>query len=317
MNNSQTLVSIGMPVYNGDLFLEKAIDAILKQTYQNFELIISDNASSDRTSEICLTYADRDARIRYFRNEINIGAAGNYNRVFELAKGEYFKWAAHDDWCAPEYLEKCIEVLDREPSVVLCYAKAYLVKEQENNLSIYTEDDLNIRSDRPHQRLFKLLETYGWNHVPQVFGVIRTEVLRKTVLIGNYPHADRVLLAELAILGEFCELSDRLFYRRVHPKISQWANNTDESLATWYDTKKKNQLVMPQWRRYSEYFQIVKRARLSWSEKVFCYLQLWRRLLISPGVKTRLTGIFRELGKLFNVVSDKLDRRKQVNSTQV
>jgi glycosyltransferase involved in cell wall biosynthesis len=302
MKSSQVLVSIGMPVYNGDLFLEKAIDAILAQTYVDFELIISDNASTDRTQEICLTYADRNSRIRYYRNETNIGAAGNYNRVFELARGEYFKWAAHDDWCAPEYLEQCLKVLEKEPSVVLCYAKAYLVKEQENNLSIYTEDDLNIRSSKPHQRLFKLLETYGWNHVPQVFGVVRTEVLKNTLLIGKYPHADRVLLAELAILGEFYELDDRLFYRRVHPKISQWANNTDESLATWYDTKKKNKLVMPQWRRYSEYFQIVNRTQLNWFNKGLCYLQLCRRLIISPGVKTRLTGMIKESLKLFNLI---------------
>jgi glycosyltransferase involved in cell wall biosynthesis len=299
MKNNTPLISIGMPVYNGDLYLEKAIDAILKQTFTDFELIISDNASSDRTSEICLNYADRDSRIRYYRNETNLGAAKNYNRVFELARGEYFKWAAHDDWCAPEYLEKCLEILQKEPSVILCYTKAYLVKEQENNLSIYTEDDLNIRSSKPHERLYKLLDTYGWNHVPQVFGLMRTDVLKKTLLIANYPHADRVLLAELALLGEFCELSDRLFYRRVHPKISQWANATDETLANWYDTKKKDKLVMAQWRRYFEYFHIIDRTELGWIEKVFCYLQLCRRLLLSPGLKTRLKGMTKELFKAF------------------
>jgi glycosyltransferase involved in cell wall biosynthesis len=299
MKNNTPLISIGMPVYNGDLYLEKAIDAILQQTFTDFELIISDNASSDRTSKICLNYADRDSRIRYYRNETNLGAAKNYNRVFELARGEYFKWAAHDDWCAPEYLEKCLEILQRESSIILCYTKAYLVKEQENNLSIYTEDDLNIRASKPHERLYKLLDTYGWNHVPQVFGLMRTDVLKKTLLIANYPHADRVLLAELALLGEFCELPDRLFYRRVHPTISQWANATDETLATWYDTKKKDKLIMAQWRRYSEYFHIIDRTELDWIEKVFCYVQLCRRLLLTPGLKTRIQGMTKELFKAF------------------
>ena len=97
-------VSIGLPVYNGENFLEFALDSILGQTFQDFELIISDNASTDATESICRRYAAKDSRIRYYRNPNNQGAAQNYNRVFALARGEYFKWAAHDDVCKPNYL---------------------------------------------------------------------------------------------------------------------------------------------------------------------------------------------------------------------
>ena len=97
-------VSIGLPVYNGELFLENALDSILSQTYSDFELIISDNASDDKTEEICRSYAARDKRVRYSRNAHNLGAAPNYNRVYHLARGRYFKWASHDDVLAPEFL---------------------------------------------------------------------------------------------------------------------------------------------------------------------------------------------------------------------
>jgi len=85
------IISIGMPVYNGQAFIESAIKSILEQTFEDFELILSDNASNDKTQEICLDYKQQDNRIRYFRNEVNLGAAQNYNRVFELSKGKYFK----------------------------------------------------------------------------------------------------------------------------------------------------------------------------------------------------------------------------------
>ena len=112
MLNNKPRVSIGMPVFNGENYLAEALDSLLTQTFSDFELIISDNASTDKTEEICRAYAVRDQRIRYFRNQENLGASRNYNRVFELSSGEYFKWAAHDDLCAPEFLGRCVDVLD-------------------------------------------------------------------------------------------------------------------------------------------------------------------------------------------------------------
>ena len=91
-------ISIGMPVYNGEQFLAGALDSVLTQDFEDFELIISDNASEDGTQKICLDYAARDRRIRYYRNEMNIGGSRNHSRVFELSAAEYFKWAHYDDW---------------------------------------------------------------------------------------------------------------------------------------------------------------------------------------------------------------------------
>ena len=101
-------VTIGLPVYNGETYLEETLDSILNQTYTEFELIISDNGSSDGTRLICEEYAAKDDRIKYYRSVKNLGAAPNYNRAFELSSGEYFKWADYDDPLAPEFLSKCV-----------------------------------------------------------------------------------------------------------------------------------------------------------------------------------------------------------------
>nr|MDJ0569288.1 glycosyltransferase family 2 protein [Pleurocapsa sp. MO_192.B19] len=132
MNQNQPLVSIGMPVYNGERYLENALNSILAQTFRDFELIISDNGSTDKTEEICRQYANVDRRIRYFRNEQNLGAGWNFDRVAQLATGKYFKWACHDDLCALEFLQRCIEILEQAPNIVLAYPKTLIIDEHES-----------------------------------------------------------------------------------------------------------------------------------------------------------------------------------------
>src|SRR5680860_1035425 len=131
-------VSVGMPVYNGEKYVGAALECLLSQTLTDFELIISDNASTDRTESICRSYAARDSRVRYFRNEQNTGGTANFNRVLELASSEYFKWACHDDLHAPTYLEQCAGILDRNPSFVLCHSKTRHI--DSNGVSLNLED---------------------------------------------------------------------------------------------------------------------------------------------------------------------------------
>src|ERR1700761_38911 len=107
--NSKPLLSIGLFVYNGERYIREAIDSFLSQTFTDFELIISDNASTDATEQICLDYAAKDSRVRYSRNPRNMGAGWNVRRVAELATGKYFRWAACDDRCEPDLLRTCVE----------------------------------------------------------------------------------------------------------------------------------------------------------------------------------------------------------------
>ena len=282
MTSNKPCLTIGLPVYNGEQFLEESLNSLLAQTLPDFELIISDNGSTDRTEEICQAYAAKEQRIRYYRSEQNYGAAWNYNRLVQLSVGKYFKWASHDDLCAPEYLERCLEVLESQPSVVLCYANTTFIDEQGNFLENYTED-FHLDSPKPHQRYQKyhrrFLAKYKCN---PVFGVIRSSALRMTKLIGTYEGSDIILLAELALLGEFYEIPEYLFFRRDHPKMSLRANPTAEELAIWFDPANRGKLQLPMWRLLWEHFLAIYRTKLSWDEKFYCYLHLriflkWKR----------------------------------------
>jgi glycosyltransferase involved in cell wall biosynthesis len=196
-------VSIGMPVYNGERFLAEAIESILAQTFTDFELIISDNGSTDSTPAICERYARLDSRIRYYRNEVNLGAAPNFNRAFHLAQGEYFKWAAHDDICLPQYLERCVETLDADAQAVLCYPRTWGINADGTRDEQFTArldtSSLRVESPRPHLRFSDMIHRYHLCH--QVFGLFRRQVLARTPLIQPYTGSDRVLLAVVALYG--------------------------------------------------------------------------------------------------------------------
>lgn len=274
MVNNKPRVSVGLLVYNGELFLKEAIDSILAQTFKDFELVISDNGSTDRTEEICRTYAAKDERIRYYRNEQNLGAGWNFNRVFELSRGEYFRWACHDDVCAPEVLERCIEVLDRNPAVVLCYPKTIIINEHGEQVEKYF-DGFHLQSSKPHERFqrYHNLVRYGHGCHP-LYGVIRANILKTTSLIGSYPSSDLVLLGELTLHGEFYEVPEYLFFKRDHPHSSVRAHHAFRKRIAWYDPAKKGQLHLTRWKWLSEYLAAIRRVEMSWDEKTRCYIQV-------------------------------------------
>ena len=274
-------VSVGLPVYNGEKFLQEAIDSILSQTYRDFELVISDNASTDRTREICEQAAARDSRVRYIRNDVNVGAAKNYNNVVDVATGIYFKWAAHDDVCAPEFLQQCVSALDGDPSLVLTYPKMVDIDDEGTHLP-----ERNIshipRSERgayptPHQRFRRLIRTdYTCE---EVFGVIRVDILRKTQLILSYTDSDRTLLAELALYGRFFEVPEVLFYHRMHKGMSTQMFTGWQERTAWFDPSKQGRMVFPLWRQCAEYFKAIVRAPLGRGERLLCCLPMgiWLR----------------------------------------
>jgi glycosyltransferase involved in cell wall biosynthesis len=267
-------VSIGMPVFNGGSFIRKAIESILAQTFSDVELIISDNASDDETESICRELAAADARIRYYRNDENIGAARNYNKVYHLSRGEYFKWAAHDDECHPEFVSRCVDFLDRAPgSVVMVYPLAELI--DEHGVTIETPlDRIETCDPRPHRRLVRVL--WSLNMCDPIFGMIRSDCLRRTKLIGPFFGADYVLLGELAMLGEIRELNEVLFRLRAHSRRSMKANRGARARAAWYDpSAARKMFVMPGWERMVwEMLKSTRHPLIPAAEKVRCCLAI-------------------------------------------
>jgi hypothetical protein len=280
-------LSIGLPVFNGENYLRAALESILAQTYCDFELIISDNASSDATESIAREFAARDPRVRYFRNPVNRGAAFNYNRTFELSRGELYKQAAHDDLIAPTFLERCVEALDRDPGVVLAYTRSSCVDENGALITPY-EHVLELDQASPSERWLAYFRRFtdrtpernrGSNPVCNpIFGVVRSAVYAKTPLVAPYLGSDKVLLAEFALHGKFFEVPEDLFTITCHRGAS-WATGNILDIAAWFDPASAKSLgaYLPRTRHLAEYAKAIERARLPLAEKARCYatLRLW------------------------------------------
>ncbi|HUJ09600.1 MAG TPA: glycosyltransferase family 2 protein [Verrucomicrobiae bacterium] len=285
MKASRPRVSIGLPVYNGERYLEVALQSLLTQTFQDFEIIISDNASTDRTAEICGRYAVQDRRIRYYRNAENLGAAPNFNRTVGLAAGDYFQWACHDDVWLPTCLECCVAVLDRDPSVVLCHTLTRIIDDKGAAIKDFKHHPVKPTAGPAPQADARASEErfnrmiYEVGCYP-VFGLIRLQALRQTRCIESYAHGDGVLLARLALLGRFHEIPEYLFLNRDHSNRSaRVAQPQYHTYAAWFDSKKRGQISLPYWRMWLGYLQAVWETPLSLRSRLGCYFHLlnWMR----------------------------------------
>jgi glycosyltransferase involved in cell wall biosynthesis len=216
------VLSIGVPVYNDAEHIGHALQSLLDQDFRDYELVVSDNCSTDGTLEICQEFARRDSRIRLVRHNVNRGLAYNWNFLAENAQGRYFKWACSNDYCGSRFLSTCINALDSDQRAVLAYTRAFILANEDDSKTdvyetLYGEDRLVLSSD-PATR-FLSARRYGMlNNALQ--GVMRLEKLRQTRLLRTYPHGDWPLMCELAVRGKFVRLEERLFYRRMSVKTS-------------------------------------------------------------------------------------------------
>ena len=211
-------VSLGLPVFNGGRMLVQAIESILAQTWGDFELIISDNASTDDTAERVRDYAERDRRIRFFRQTHNIGSGNNWSFVARQARGEWFKWFSANDDYAPTLVQDCLEPLRSDSGVVLCYGRTQFIDLEGKRLDVYAGDFDALSSD-PVER-YRIVRERLHLGTPVQAGVIRLDALRRCGYLGNYRDSDRVLTAGLALAGKFLLLPQVLFYRRWHPSVA-------------------------------------------------------------------------------------------------
>lgn len=257
------LVSVGLPVFNGESFLRGAMDSILGQSHANLELIISDNASTDRSAAIAEEYAARDSRVRHFRQPRNIGATRNYNFVAAHARGKYMKWASANDYCDTAMFAACVEVLESDPGVVLCYGRTRLVDETTGAARLF-DGDFPIIDELPSVRLSRVVTQMSLNNAFN--GLIRADVLRKTGLIRGYPAGDIVLMAELAMAGKFVLLPQPLLHRRMGPRtFSSQLNEVD--LRYFLDPEAKSGAGPDRLRMNLDYFRSALRAPIPLGEK--------------------------------------------------
>lgn len=266
-------VSVGLPVRNGERYLARQLDSLLAQEFRDFEIVISDNASTDATEAICRRYAAQDPRIRYHRSEEDRGLTWNHNRTFELARAPYFKWAGYDDEHEPAYIKRCVEVLDSDESIICCHTASVEIDEHGNECTHWPARELTA-SPSPHVRLSEMLRPHP---VDMMYGLMRADVLRLTGLHRPFPDSDHALLAELALLGRLMELPETLFRRRRH------AENAMDTLA---DARSKWRYftggtggagrTIPGWPLNREMVRVVARSDTRGLERALC----WRAFAI-------------------------------------
>lgn len=293
MREETPKVSIGLPVYNGEKFVACAIESILAQDMPDLELIISDNGSTDNTFEICQSFADKDSRIRLSRNETNMGAAPNLNKVAKLARAPYYKWAAHDDWCAPNFLTKCLEVLDKDPSVALCYPQTVFYQ-ADGTFDQYYKCDVDASSHDPSSRFLSIMRELHEDWI--IFGVMRTDALMKTGLYPPILGGDRILLVELAMQGRFVEIPDYLQFAR-------WASDVDSARDIgWWDSTKKNAVPLRRARLASAYVSVAWNSDMSLKQK----------MRTTSGILTRTSAIKR-VPQDFKIIFERTFRRRKAS----
>ena len=264
-------LTVGLPVYNGEEYLAQSLEALLGQTYEDFELIISDNASTDGTADICRRYEKQDSRIRYVRQPRNIGLSPNHNYLVEQARGELFKWASHDDLYVRDLLERCVDLLDQHPQVVLAHSWTAMI-DSSGAVARPVEYPLTTSSPKAPERFRSVLYGEGGDDDG---GVIRMSVLRRTPLYDSYHHADRTLIAELALHGPFYQVPDWLYFRRDHPERAERVFKTVRAWCANLDPHRGRRLRNPTIRLYAEYVwgfvAAIQRAPLSQAERRECY----------------------------------------------
>jgi glycosyltransferase involved in cell wall biosynthesis len=284
-------LTVGLPVHNGEAHLAAAVDALLAQTFTDFELIVSDNASTDGTRAIAEGYAARDPRVRYLRHDRNRGAAFNHNVVIDQARGELFKWASDDDLYAPDLLARCVAALDARPEVVLAHAWTAFIDE---GSAVVERRDYPLDTDTPDvaRRFRSLLHTQGGD---DIYGVIRLDVLNRIPRYGSYHLPDRVFVAELALHGAFHNEPDFLYFRRDHPgRLERQGSDSVRHRAAIADPRRANRRRHPLVRLYGEYVynyvRAVLQAPLGLRDRLRCLgvLAVWLLGHADPRSRARL-----------------------------
>lgn len=282
-------LTVGLPVYNGERFLAQALDDLLAQTVTDLEVVISDNASTDATPAIARAYAARDPRVRYLRQDHNLGAAGNHDAVLAAARGRYFAWGSDDDRYAPTLYERCLAALEADPGLVLAHAHAAFIGE-DGSVVAPAPYLLDTSSPDPAQRLRSLLHGSGGN---DFYGVARTEVFREIGPLGSFHNADRVHVTAFALRGRFHQVPEVLYFRRDHPGRGERLPGL-RARCVGLDPRRADRLRHPIARLLIEYVvayvRLILRAPLSGRDRARC-LQAFGGWLLSrvlPGRGRRI-----------------------------
>jgi glycosyltransferase involved in cell wall biosynthesis len=266
LTEKQPLISIAMTVFNAASFLAKSIESLLAQDYKNFELIISDNASEDGSSDICQEFAKRDNRIQYYRNTTNMGPARNSYKAADLCSGDFIMPAADHDMYHPNFISRLLELLQQDESVVLAYSRSVYIDENDKTIELMP-DVVDTRGLGVCQRFSKIIWEFGWMNM--VYGLYRTEVFKTVWHASPTIGADHVMIAKLCLLGSIAQIDEPLFYRRRNRPEEDTQECTKRQMALFVGSN--YEALIPWTRLAYEHLNVVSESKLSDKEKELLY----------------------------------------------
>jgi hypothetical protein len=271
---SEAPIAIGMPVYNGEKWLRQSVGSLLAQTRGDFVLVISDNASTDGTERIARELAAADPRIRYHRNQANVGVFRNYDIAFGLTRSTWFKWASCNDLCGPRHLESCIAALEANPQALLAYPRTVLFTDDPSRGEPYAFD-LDVRDADPVARFRRVLSETRLNNAFN--GVYRTDALLRTSLNSEFMGSDIVVVAEIALMGSILRLPDYLFFRRMTADAAS-ASRDPSSRREFFNGASRDIQGTPTLDMHGQLIRSVWRSKLGLNDRLRASSYLARRL---------------------------------------
>jgi glycosyltransferase involved in cell wall biosynthesis len=281
---TRPLVSFGLPVWNSADTIRRSVDSVLAQELRDFEVVVSDNASTDGTFEILHGYAAAEPRLRLFRNPENLGQIENFNRVLALARGRYFRWIGADDWLEPAYAARCAELLEREPDAVA--ATTWFRVHADDGREMY-EEYAGEKPDSadPARRLARMLRLFhaGYTKYDPVYSLIRRDALERTGRMRNMQQADWMLAAELALLGRFVHVPACLAHRSWSPQLLA----DHDALMERYHPKRKHEIASTPGRLLRELRAIFRAAPLTSLQRARCAAAAWLLFLRETRYRNR------------------------------
>jgi glycosyltransferase involved in cell wall biosynthesis len=273
-NNAAALVCIGLPVYNGERYLNEAIQSVLEQDFADFELLISDNASTDATWAISAEYAKRDKRVRLHKNAKNVGIWQNFRIVYELSRSRYFMWMSHDDVLEPSYVSRCLEFLEANPDYILCCTMNSLMDGCGNSVGV-SNWDYTLDSDSACERYGRCLENI---RLPtSLYGLFRSSLLQKTRLFPGVLASDWILMLETCLEGKVYQIKEVLRCYRTKQSIGSPQDDFELPLKAIYgDTGQKE--LFPWVRFYGVLLSVIINKPLSFKTRATLVLYTFSRL---------------------------------------
>ncbi len=242
INPNMPIITIGIPVYNGEKFIQKCIESVLQQTYRNFELIISDNASIDSTTDICNKFLKKDDRIKFFKQNKNMGANWNFNFLLEKSIGKYFVWVAADNIILPEFIEKSIAELESQEKIVGCISKIKIdevyIDQFKKEKQILNRMGIDVERYGPYntlsitgnyiERIRKYLKYFPWE---MFYAVYRTKALRESFVHDFFVGSDASLVLNILKYGEIKVIDEILMQSFPAGMSSNGINQLSQKIA--------------------------------------------------------------------------------------